>query len=132
MCISAFITNRWMLYFFTEDDVIYFVEDVRWIGPFSFQALQMFCKSASKTIRNSLIRDSFTNYILPGIVCGSLIKSKARSSDNCSCNYIVTTRMGIVGSLTTALKLFVPRLVKHIIYSEKKWKRRPTQLSQKY
>jgi hypothetical protein len=79
ICNSVFITQNWFYYLAYDSWGIVFNNDIRWIGPYAFQALNGFCQSINKTIVDSLEQFYSNQYISASVTPSHLFQSQVQS-----------------------------------------------------
>jgi len=119
ICNSVFITQNWFYYLSYASGQTLFNSDIRWIGPYSFQALNGFCQSINKIIVDSLEQFYSNHYISVSVTPSSLFQSQVQSfvdqfRSSITNNYLLSP--SIIQDTTQSNGLFSGRWTNYLLY----------------
>jgi hypothetical protein len=83
VCSSIFVNENWTDYLATfADDDLMLLEDFRWTGTSTFQALNVFCDVINETISDNLISFYSSQYVSAFVVSSELFQTQMTSLVN--------------------------------------------------
>jgi len=79
VCNSIFVTKQWIDHYIASSGKIFFTEDFRSIGPYTFQAWSTFCELINQTISDSLSQLYSNQYISASVTSLQLLLLETES-----------------------------------------------------